>query len=207
MKHPYIGKGQWPIILTNAVYLFVSLLFFTSRQNYEFLIYIFVIAVAFVLILMTNERVRYPNSVLWGLTIWGILHVCGGGIRVNNDVLYGLILLPLSEKYAILRYDQVAHAFGFGVATLVMHHLIRPLIRADVTRWTAFYIVVVMAGLGVGALNEIVEFIAVVVLPETGVGGYINTAMDLVSDLVGALGAAVWLRLTVRPAFEKYKTL
>ena len=32
-------------------------------------------------------------------------------------------------------------------------------------------------------------------MPETGVGGYVNTSLDLVSDLVGALGALVWIRL------------
>jgi len=36
-------------------------------------------------------------------------------------------------------------------------------------------------------LNEIVEFFATVILPETGVGGYINTSLDLVFNLLGAL--------------------
>ena len=56
-------------------------------------------------------------------------------------------------------------------------------------------IVIAMAGLGVGGLNEIIEFIATVVMPETGVGGYMNTALDLVADLVGAVLAVIFLRL------------
>lgn len=55
-----------------------------------------------------------------------------------------------------------------------------------------------MAGLGVGALNEIIEFFATVVVPETGVGGYENTALDLVADLIGALSATTLIAVTRR---------
>ena len=44
-----------------------------------------------------------------------------------------------------------------------------------------------MIGLGFGGLNEIIEFGATVISPNTGVGGYVNTALDLVADLIGAL--------------------
>jgi uncharacterized membrane protein YjdF len=84
---------------------------------------------------------------------------------------------------------------GFGVATFVMYLLIKPLLIDNIKGWTALSIVVVMAGLGVGALNEIVEFAATVLVPETGVGGYINTSLDLVADLVGAIGALIFIRV------------
>jgi hypothetical protein len=45
--------------------------------------------------------------------------------------------------------------------------------------------------MGVGAANEVVEFLATRVLPETNVGGYENTGWDLVSNTVGCLIAAV----------------
>ena len=70
--------------------------------------------------------------------------------------------------------------------------------RPNLTGWTALSVVVVMAGLGVGALNEIVEFAATVVMPETGVGGYINTSLDLVADLIGALAALIYIRHDAR---------
>ena len=98
----------------------------------------------------------------------------------------------------IFRYDQLVHIVGFGVATLVMHLLLKPHLRPGPTRWTALSIVIVMAGLGVGALNEIVEFAAVVLVPETGVGGYINTSLDLVADLIGALLALLYIRVRER---------
>ena len=118
-----------------------------------------------------------------------------GGIRVGDGVLYGVMLAPLSKTLPILRYDQFVHIVGFGVATLVMYHLLRPLLRPGVRPGTALCIVVAMAGLGVGGLNESIEFIATVLVPETGVGGYLNTALDLVADLVGAVLAVVIIRL------------
>ena len=51
-----------------------------------------------------------------------------------------------------------------------------------------------MAGLGLGAVNEIVEFTATVITPNTGVGGYVNNALDLVTDLLGAVIAIIYLR-------------
>jgi hypothetical protein len=49
--------------------------------------------------------------------------------------------------------------------------------------------------LGFGALNEVVEFAATLLVPETNVGGYVNTGWDMVSNLVGATtaAAAIWM--------------
>jgi len=52
------------------------------------------------------------------------------------------------------------------------------------------------AGMGFGALNEVIEFAATILVPETNVGGYMNTGWDLVSNLVGCVLAAVIIRLT-----------
>jgi uncharacterized membrane protein YjdF len=170
-----IRKGQWPILAANLACL--SLVFFL------------------LLILATNRKVAYPNDILWGLTAWAALHMSGGGIYLGGTKLYEIILVPVSEAYGIFRFDQFVHIVGFGVATLVMYHLIRPFLGPGPRGWGALSIVVVMAGLGVGALNEIVEFAATVAVPETGVGGYVNTSLDLVADLVGALGALALIRI------------
>jgi hypothetical protein len=51
------------------------------------------------------------------------------------------------------------------------------------------------AGMGFGALNEVIEFIAVLTLPNTNVGGYENTGWDLVANLVGTIIAALVIRV------------
>jgi len=50
-----VDKGQWTILLVNLLYLLVFGVFYLSRQNYEFLLYIGVIVFFFVVIIATNE--------------------------------------------------------------------------------------------------------------------------------------------------------
>ncbi|MCW8965975.1 MAG: DUF2238 domain-containing protein [Candidatus Pacearchaeota archaeon] len=190
-----VKRGQWKIFVLTLIYILIFIFVFLSRRNYEFVLYVFVIIFFFVLILFTNKKVNYPNSVLWGLFFWGFLHMLGGGILIDGKRLYEFILFNFSETYSILRYDQVVHIFGFFVATLVVYVLLKPLLRVDLKKWTSLSVVVIMAGFGFGALNEVVEFFATVITPETGVGGYLNTSLDLVSNLIGAILAMVYIRL------------
>ena len=85
--------------------------------------------------------------------------------------------------------------FGFGVTTLVCHHLLRPYLRERIEQWGTLAVLVVLMGSGVGALNEIIEFIAVLTVPETGVGGYENTALDLCFNLLGGILAVSLITL------------
>ena len=162
---------------------------FLLNANHEFLIYVVVVVAVGVFVAATHGKVRYPYPCLVGLAIWAVLHLAGGGIRVRNDVLYGLILIPISETYAILRYDQVVHAFGFGVSTLIMYHLLANLLSKGDMKRVSTGLIVVMAGAGLGAFNENIEFLLTVFLPQTGVGGYENTSLDLWSNLLGAVVA------------------
>lgn len=191
----YLRKGQLPILAANLVVISIFIFIFASRKNYEFLFYIGVIAFFLTVIVASNRKVAWSNDTLWGLTVWAALHLSGGGLYIGGTKLYDLILIPVSETYEILKYDQVVHAFGFGVATLVMYHLIRPHLRDGARAWTSLSIVVVMAGLGAGALNEIIEFGATLVVADTGVGGYVNTSLDLVSNLIGAISAMAFIRV------------
>ena len=183
----HLKKGQLPIFIVNIAALLIFAFVFAKRKNYEFMIYIGVIIFFLFLILYTNKKINYPNSILWGLTAWSLLHMSGGGIYINGRKLYALMIYPIvGEPYNIFKFDQFVHIVGFFVATLVVYHLIKPKLVKD-HKWVALSIVVVMAGFGLGALNEVVEFIATVITPETGVGGYENTALDLVSNLIGAV--------------------
>jgi len=189
-----LKKGQLPIFIVNLIYLAIALYAFLGRKNYEFVMYIGVIVFFLIIILFTNKKVNYPNFLLWGLTLWGLMHMAGGGWFITEDmILYKLILIPISAEYGIFRYDQLVHIVGFFVSTLLMYILINPHLKSKVG-WWSLGIVLAMAGLGVGALNEIVEFTATVLVPETGVGGYINTSLDLVADLIGAILGTLWIR-------------
>jgi len=188
-----IKKGQLPVITIHSVALIIYTIIFLSRKNYEFLWYICVIIFFMLLILFTNNKINYPNGLLWGLAVWSILHMSGGGIIINGTRLYDLMLLPIvGAPYHIFKFDQFVHIVGFYVATLAMYAVIKNRLKKE-NKWVAVSIVVVMAGIGAGALNEIIEFFASIVIKDTGVGNYENTALDLVANLIGAVGAMVYI--------------
>ncbi len=188
-----LRKDQKPILIVNIVSIIVFSLMFLSRGNFEFLIYVGVIIFFLFLLLYTNDKVDYPKPVLWGLTLWSILHMAGGGVLVNSEVLYKLMLIPLiGDPYLIFKYDQLVHMIGFAVATLLSYYILKPNLKKDFG-WKGIIFIIVFAGLGLGALNEIIEFIVTVLVPETNVGGYVNTALDLVFDLIGCIIASFYI--------------
>jgi uncharacterized membrane protein YjdF len=190
-----IKPGHIVLFIINVALLVGFGTAFLLRINYEFIIYVGVIIVCLALISLTFFKVRYSIPTLIGLTVWSLMHLAGGSVHINGTLLYEIILVPLSQKYPILRYDQVVHTWGFAVATLTMFDLLRPLLKENLQGYIALSIVVIMAGLGVGAFNEIVEAFVAAIVPESGVGDYVNTALDLISDLLGAVLAFVFIKL------------
>lgn len=186
-----LKKGEWFLVLFNLIYVIIFATYYVSIKNYEFLWYVLVLVFFFVLIGGTLRKTNFSYMVLWGLSIWGFLHMVGGGVRIGDGVLYALHLIPIFDRggdFFILKFDQVVHAFGFCVATLVGWELIRPsLNKTGKVNYKIVYLLLVCIGMGLGALNEIVEFMAVVIFPNTGVGGYENTALDLVFNMIGSV--------------------
>jgi len=186
-----LTRGQKNILLTFLVSVLAFTATFIAQKNFEFIGYVVVVILILWVVMASTRHVDYPDYVLWGLLVWAILHMLGGVVMSNGKVIYTLMIYPIiSEPYSVLKYDQLIHAYGFFTATLVMYYVLKKyLVRPF--GWTAVGIVIAMAGLGLGALNEIVEFTMTVLLPNTNVGGYENTAIDLISNFVGAL-LAVW---------------
>lgn len=188
-------KKHKALIAFTLVYVLAFSFYYISIKNFEFLWYVAVLFFFIFLIGGTLHKTRLNPVSLWGLSIWGLLHMAGGGVKIASGVLYGLVLYPFIQngEMAILKYDQVVHAFGFAVATLVISELLAPYSKE---KGKMFYFVSALAGMGLGAINEIVEFVAVLVFPQTGVGGYYNTALDLVFNALGAgLMAVILWRL------------
>lgn len=190
-----IRKGLLSIFIVNLCAILFFAVHFIRGLNYEFIIYVGVITFFLGVFVFTRDKVYFPNYVLWLLTLWALLHMAGGSININGVLLYNFILIPLSKTIPIFRYDQLVHIIGFGTATLVMYYILMPLLRPDINGWWSLSIIVVSAGLGVGAFNETVEFLVTVFVPETNVGGYLNTSLDLVSNSIGATAAILFIRL------------
>jgi len=191
-----IKRSEIPVLAVNLLYILALGSLALARLNYEFVIYCLVIAVVLGLIVRFQRRLEFEPFILWGLTLWGFLHMAGGNLYFAGVRLYDILLIPASRRYQILKYDQLVHLVGFGIATLVCFHLLRPCLRTAAQKRATLSVLVVLMGMGVGALNELLEFLVTVVVPESGVGGYLNTSLDILFNAVGAVLAAGWLNVS-----------
>lgn len=166
-----------------------------ATRTYEFLFYIGVLVVIAGVVLTVHRRVGLTIGTLWGLMAWAAAHVCGGMVPMPEPtgVLYNLWIVP--ER---LRYDHVVHAYGFGITTWVCWQALRARLAAggDARPTAGMVLLAVLASMGLGALNEEIEFAATKLVEKTNVGGYENNAWDLVANMAGALiaGAIIWAR-------------
>jgi len=186
------SRAEWWVIAFNLGYLALFTAHFLARGNAEFLWYIATMAVLMGLVWWLSRRVLLPVPLMWALSLWGFAHMAGGGVPVGETVLYGVTLVPLvaDGDLTLLRYDQVVHAYGFAVTAWLVWRLAIGTVPA--MRGTRTVLVLAaLSSMGLGATNEIVEFAAVVALPQTGVGGYYNTALDLVFNALGAVLAVL----------------
>ena len=151
--------------------------------------YLTVVLVCTAIAALVDRSVGFGGGALWLLVLTGTLHLAGGLAPdpTGPGVLYGTWLLP-----GALRFDQLVHAVGSIAATVtawqVLGTWLGPATPAKTQAWLA-----ALAGLGKGAVNEILEFLVVLRVRDTFVGGFENTGWDLVFDAVGAVGAAVFL--------------
>jgi uncharacterized membrane protein YjdF len=195
------------ILLSTLLYITGFGIYFVSSGNVEFLWYIAVMIAFVTLIAGTINQTRFSPAMLWALSFWGFLHMAGGSIQVDGGVLYGLVVYPiiLHGDFAILKYDQLVHFYGFAMATVAMFYLLKPIIL-DQASEGRIMLLTFLAGMGLGAMNELVEFMAVVAVPNTNVGGYFNTGLDLVANMLGALTAVVLLSVRDRlPDYLKFR--
>jgi len=191
-----------PVAVFTSTYVLAAAAFAIVYDNYEFLVYIVIMLILAGVVLTIHRRVNLTPPLLWCLSIWGLLHMSGGLLQLpdswpvggDSHVLYNLWLLP-----GKLKYDQLVHAYGFGITTWMCWQALRAALRhrgADARPTAGLLVLCVAAGSGFGAFNEVVEFSTVLMLPTTNVGGYMNNAWDLVANLIGAIAAAVWIGLS-----------
>lgn len=196
-----IKPYEWAVLGVTLAYTAIFGAIFMSAGNSEFLWYIVTMLVLVVLVGFGQRKAEFPAGILWALSLWGFIHMAGGGVPVGDSVLYAHVVLPVFAlgEFVFLKYDQFVHFYGFGITAWLLWHLLRR--HFPVMIGTASLAVFpVLGAMGLGAVNEIIEFIAVVVFPNTNVGGYVNTALDLVFNAAGAIFAMVLVKIFTKPA-------
>jgi hypothetical protein len=153
--------------------------------------YLVIVAGGMVLVGLTDRTASYSNVALVGLAVWGIGHLAGGIVELDGGRILYNALLP-----GRIHFDNVVHFVGFGSAGLAAWEALRNAVTADSPRaaWLATWVF----GMGIGALNEVVEFVITHVKADTQIGGYQNTGRDLVANMLGAALAGVIAALRER---------
>lgn len=151
--------------------------------------YVVIVAVAFVGLAVADERFRFSGVVLIGLTLWGVGHLVGGIVELDDGdrIFYNVVFARW------FHFDNIVHFVGFGTAGLACWEALRAgWLGSTEVRPVATVAFVAVLGCGVGAVNEVVEFAFTLVVADSQVGGYHNTGRDLIANLLGGLLAGVY---------------
>ncbi len=122
-----------------------------------------------------------PNWLAGGLSAIAIGHLCGGLIRVGNEVLYNA-----DPGWEVLQYDHIFHASASAFGVAVLWTLASPKIDGR----SLGLALCALGALGFGALNELIEFLATLAHSGSHVGGYTNTGWDFVANTFGVVVGA-----------------
>lgn len=205
-RKPLFTRELLGVGLFVSSYMVAAVIRAAYARNVEFLFYIVVMVLLILVVLAIHHRIDLSRGLLWALAVWGGLHMAGGLVPlpeswpIDGDMrtLYSWWVIPKQGEDATggwLKYDQVTHAYGFGVTTWLCWQGLRGALAGyrrdgcEVQPTLGLMAIVAAAGAGFGALNEIIEFVATRIT-ITNVGGYENTSWDLVYNAVGAVVTA-----------------
>ena len=184
----------------NNYFLYISLLIIIvfsivsiSQQNYEFLAYSVTAFLLVLLIQITDKYYSYPNFAKIGILIWLFFHMGGGFFYYAGTRWYGLIFIKIiGEPYNILRYDQVLHFFFYFIIAFFIYRFTISTIANKKVSKISLGIIVALSTVGIGALNEVMEFGVYVSYANSGVGTYINNGLDLIFNTIGAIVGSIF---------------
>jgi len=179
-----LTKTQLFILIIDILYLLIFGILFWKRGNVEFFVYVISIILLLVFVGLLHLKFNFSNFVLGGLSFVGLLHMIGGGVIVNGLIMYGHYLV-----LGIIRYDKIVHFFGIFFAVFLIYEMI----KSKRVSKLVLSLILILSGIGIGTLHELLEYSLVVILPETGVGGYENTMGDILFNAIGAVVAVGWL--------------
>ncbi len=162
--------------------------------NMEFVIYAVTVLVVVLLLHWGDRKNDFRPWTIWMFNAWLLMHIIGGLLIVNGHAMYSQMLIPIiGEPYNIFKYDQFVHIYCyFAMTPLLWQVLVNHMHEGSSIAVMKFF--TILAAIGVGGLNEIVEFTATVLVPDVNVGGYINNAIDIVCNSLGALLALPLLK-------------
>ena len=182
------------VIATFIIMVTLFLTTFLLQENFEFLFYIAtMLIIGSIIYISMLKGIEYSKTTLVLLLTWGFLHMLGGIEMSNGNIIYTFVFYEfIQEPFSILKYDQVVHILGFGSAAFAVFDILKSKMQISSVSNGAILFIIIFTAMGLGTLNEMIEFIATLYF-ENDVGGYENTLIDLFSNFIGIAIASLYL--------------
>ena len=175
------------VFMAMVMSLLIFGVIFVLAGNSEFVYYSLVSFLFFLFIISYYHKLKLTATLLIGIALHWLLSFMGGTLYVGETRLFDVWILPF------VRYDNIVHTFGVFILTFVAYNLLRPHFKLkDKVSLFHFSLLLFLIVMGLGAVAEIVELLAVLWLGAAAtVGGYFNNAYDLVWNGIGSVSACL----------------
>lgn len=166
------------IVLFNLGYTLVLLIYGWRIESPLAGLYTAITVGLLVLFGILNRYVRWSRPTLWLASVVGLGNMLGGVILIGDQPLY------MTEVIGPIAYDKVFHTFAaFGMAFIAWEAVLR-WSGAGANR-AGLLLLTWLVVMGGGAVVEIAELIGSQ-MSGVSVGDYLNNALDLVANGLGA---------------------
>ncbi|MBU0957333.1 MAG: hypothetical protein KKF56_00835 [Nanoarchaeota archaeon] len=183
------------IVVLLMIFLAVAIVL----KNKEFIYYDAILLPLVLLVYVLHRKLRLHLPILGLIWFVFLMHAAAGVMFFQGMRLYDMV-------FWIFKYDNIVHFFGIFTVAFVVYNLIHTRFsdRCNLGNLYLFLILSLMA-MGFGTLIELVELIGVIWLDAgAGVGDYMNNAIDLFYNALGAIvGAGIITYYHNRKYFKK----
>jgi uncharacterized membrane protein YjdF len=144
--------------------------------------YLQVVALLVVLMVAADRAARFSRPMVAAMVSSLVVHLIGGLMTPVGDAptFYETWLVD-----GVLKFDQAAHLYGTAVLTFACWHLAVGLLQ-PLRQGAGLAFVAGLMACGLGAINELIEFLFGMNNADFHAGGFTNTGWDLAFNLGGA---------------------
>lgn len=156
-----------------------------SVLNREFVFFYdaIIIATLVYIVIRLHHKLQFSNIFIVSLLLVFLMHILGLNFYLHGIRLYDWWIIPQWFKY-----DNLVHLLSMFVITIILYTLANPHINyAGRNKKIVLAISMIMLALGIGVINEMLEFVVVIFFNGADlIGDYVNNAVDMFFNLIGA---------------------
>lgn len=201
LKFPKLKKFEIYAAIISLSYMLFFIFWFIFNKNNEFSFYAFGIVLLFAFFFLNIRKMDLSPFVLWGFVVLGFLHLFGGALYIFGVRLYDLMsfnLIDLGGEFVLVKYDQIIHFFSTFFTFLGLNQIYNKYSKDNLpsnnkNSFKTIYFLLFFASFGISCTNEIIEFFPAYFWLDNGVGGYINTILDLFANFFGSFFGFLWV--------------